>query len=252
MSNIFEINQKYIDLINEIEENEGELTEELSDRLKITREELDDKLNAYGAVVKGKQATNTILKEEVTRLQGRMKANDNVALKLKNIVKDTLAIFNFIGKSGNLSYKTAKYTFFTKDTESVTLKEELFSSFVEASDKYGDLLQYNINEALTLDQIAIINQALIDAGQLTLSITPSMTKTRFKEALEVVEAMEDVPYEITAVEEPITDVDFEDSDEIQWENAEQPVYKPKSERERLLLLLDELGSIGNNSSLQIR
>ena len=50
--NIYEIADDYIAVIAEIEDNEGELTEDLEKRLQITEDELEEKLRAYRSVIK--------------------------------------------------------------------------------------------------------------------------------------------------------------------------------------------------------
>lgn len=51
MSNLFGIAQKYDYLVSQIEENDGEITEEIAEELAIAESELEDKLRAYRQII---------------------------------------------------------------------------------------------------------------------------------------------------------------------------------------------------------
>lgn len=69
MSNLFGIAQKYDYLVSQIEENDGEITEEIAEELAIAESELEDKLRAYRQVIDAQKANMLIIK---------MKLNDFV------------------------------------------------------------------------------------------------------------------------------------------------------------------------------
>lgn len=69
MSNLFGIAQKYDYLVSQIEENNGEITEEIAEELAIAESELEDKLRAYRQVIDAQKANMLIIK---------MKLNDFV------------------------------------------------------------------------------------------------------------------------------------------------------------------------------
>lgn len=69
MSNLFGIAQKYDYLVSQIEENDGEITEEIAEELAITESELEDKLRAYRQVIDAQKLILLIIK---------MKLNDFV------------------------------------------------------------------------------------------------------------------------------------------------------------------------------
>ena len=52
MSNIFDIQQDLTSIFEELEENGGELTEELYEKLNISQEEFKSKVEAYINVIK--------------------------------------------------------------------------------------------------------------------------------------------------------------------------------------------------------
>lgn len=69
MSNLFGIAQKYDYLVSQIEENNGEITEEIAEELAIAESELEDKLRAYRQVIDAQKLILLIIK---------MKLNDFV------------------------------------------------------------------------------------------------------------------------------------------------------------------------------
>lgn len=62
MSNLFGIAQKYDYLVSQIEENDGEITEEIAEELAIAESELEDKLRAYRQVIDAQKLISLIIK----------------------------------------------------------------------------------------------------------------------------------------------------------------------------------------------
>jgi len=93
MSSLYKINEKMLTLLNDIEANEGELTDEVINQLEITNDELQTKSESYLAVIKNRESLNTQIDEEVKRLQAMKKANNNLVLRLKNSLLNAVNIF---------------------------------------------------------------------------------------------------------------------------------------------------------------
>jgi len=68
----------------EIEAMQGELTPELEAQLEITATQLNSKSIAYLEVIKDKEAFNTLITDEIKRLQAMKKVNDNLVTRLKD------------------------------------------------------------------------------------------------------------------------------------------------------------------------
>lgn len=62
MSNLFGIAQKYDYLVSQIEENDGEITEEIAEELAIAESELEDKLRAYRQIIDAQKLILLIIK----------------------------------------------------------------------------------------------------------------------------------------------------------------------------------------------
>lgn len=93
MISLYKINEKMLTLLNDIEANEGELTNEVISQLEITNDELQTKSESYLAVIKNRESLNTQIDEEVKRLQAMKKANNNLVLRLKNSLLNAVNIF---------------------------------------------------------------------------------------------------------------------------------------------------------------
>lgn len=93
MSNLFGIAQKYDYLVSQIEENEGEITEEIAEELAIAESELEDKLRAYRQIIDAQKANIAYNKDEIKRLRDRNTSFDKIAGRLKSSVVDALHIF---------------------------------------------------------------------------------------------------------------------------------------------------------------
>ena len=61
-----------------IESLDGELTEELIEKLQINEKEVEGKIKAYYSVIKNKEAEESIYKDELERLSNRIKTNTNL------------------------------------------------------------------------------------------------------------------------------------------------------------------------------
>ena len=68
MSNLFGIAQKYDYLVSQIEENDGEITEEIAEELAIAESELEDKLRAYRQIIDAQKANIAYNKDEIKRI----------------------------------------------------------------------------------------------------------------------------------------------------------------------------------------
>lgn len=90
---LYQIESQYINLVSEIEEIEGEITEEQIEALKITEGELQSKSIAYLSVISTREAENIQIDAELKRLQSINKANNNVIDRLKTNLLDAVNIF---------------------------------------------------------------------------------------------------------------------------------------------------------------
>lgn len=102
MANIFQINQQYLQIAQILEENGGEVTEELENELAINREQLETKGINYALVIRQIDGESEILDREIKRLQALKKAKDNTLDRLKNTIKDAMLLHGVDSIKGDL------------------------------------------------------------------------------------------------------------------------------------------------------
>ena len=87
------IKKDYLDLINEVEEMEGELTPEIEYKLKINKTVLQSKAIAYHSIILSKDAFTMQIDNEIKRLQALKKRNVNLVSRLKNSLLSAVETF---------------------------------------------------------------------------------------------------------------------------------------------------------------
>src|SRR5688572_385433 len=92
MKNIFELSQEYAEIEAILIENEGELTEELEQRLEINRENLTAKAEGYYAIIHKNKAEREMIAAQIKRLQGINKAKENAMEQLRERLHEAMRL----------------------------------------------------------------------------------------------------------------------------------------------------------------
>lgn len=90
---IYQIEQSYNQLAEELMENGGELTPSLEEQLAITEEQLQNKSVAYSFVIKQMDADVDIIDAEIKRLQALKKQREKASEYLKERIKHAMDTF---------------------------------------------------------------------------------------------------------------------------------------------------------------
>jgi hypothetical protein len=90
---IYQIEQSYNQLAEELIENGGELTPSLEEALAITEEQLQNKSVAYSFVIKQMDADIDIIDAEIKRLQNLKKQREKASEYLKERIKHAMDTF---------------------------------------------------------------------------------------------------------------------------------------------------------------
>lgn len=91
--NIYQIQNEYLLLINQIIENGGEVTPQQELNLQITRDQLQDKGTNYAFVIKKLDAECDIIDAEIKRLSELKKVRQNACERLKSNISHAMQIF---------------------------------------------------------------------------------------------------------------------------------------------------------------
>lgn len=130
MSNIYNIQQDILSIFNELEENGGDLTPELEERLNIKKEEFKDKIKSYAGVIKMLEHDISDIKEEKTRLNDLQKSKEKSIERLKKVMIYAIGKFGDTTKNGSkfIDYGTGKVSIRT--TQTVEVNEDSANRFL--------------------------------------------------------------------------------------------------------------------------
>lgn len=119
MANIFQINQEYLHIASTLEENGGEINEELENQLSINRENLENKAIGYCFVTKQLDSDIETIDKEIARLQAIKKSKVNTVSRLKETIKHAMLLHGIDSVKGDLISIS-----FRKSPDSVIIENE--------------------------------------------------------------------------------------------------------------------------------
>jgi hypothetical protein len=121
MNNIYQIQQDYLSITNELIENGGELSTEIETALAINKSELQQKAVAYIYVTKSLEADVSTIDDEIKRLQALKASRVKTIDKLKETVKQAMELYEIE------EIKTATLKINFRKSESVEVDENIIS-----------------------------------------------------------------------------------------------------------------------------
>lgn len=128
MNNLYQISEDLLNIFANIEENEGEVTEEELLALEIKQEELNEKLASYKKAIRVWDTDINACKAEEKRLKDARSVKENRINKLKDRMLNAVLTFGYEGKpnakgKSNHYYELPDGRMYTRTTESVELDE---------------------------------------------------------------------------------------------------------------------------------
>ena len=90
---LYEIENDLLEIFDQIEEAEGEITEELSNKLEIAEGQLQSKSIAYLSIIRSSEAFTVTIDEEIKRLQGLKKNKVKLVDSLKSRLLNAVNLF---------------------------------------------------------------------------------------------------------------------------------------------------------------
>lgn len=168
--NIYDITDDYIAVIAEIENNDGEITEYLEEKLKIAEDELEEKLRAYRSVIKQNESFIDYNKDEIKRLRDRNKSFDNTKERLSKYIIPALHMFGNQTASGNFSIKYPDFSVSTRLSESVNINTHKVQTLLNAK---AGLIEKDAHVA----KVLLNNQSALDLlGDVEITIKVPFTE----------------------------------------------------------------------------
>jgi len=113
--NLFNIGSDYLKLMDQIQEADGEITEELAEQLKINEAQLQGKSIAYLSVIKSVEAFNMQIDDEIKRLQQMKKTRTNLIGRLKDRLLEAVNLFG--------EFTSGTHTFGTRKSSSIEVED---------------------------------------------------------------------------------------------------------------------------------
>jgi hypothetical protein len=91
--NIYQIEQEFLSISNDIIEAGGELTPEIEIALAINKEQLQNKGINYGYVIKSLESDISTIDEEIKRLNALKQSRSKTSELLKNTIKQAMQLY---------------------------------------------------------------------------------------------------------------------------------------------------------------
>jgi effector-binding domain-containing protein len=179
---IFEIGREYRDILEELEENGGEITESIADRLAINKSDFEDKCESYKVVLEHLDSNIKRRKQEVDKLEKFNKRDEKTIDYLKSYLEQAVKLYgeSKVTPTGRTNYN---YSFKDKDFKLVSNASE---SVLLASDfNNSRFMNYAIKTQLKKHQIEELKKIIP-----TLEVTGTPDKTAIGAALDKKEIIE--------------------------------------------------------------
>ena len=93
---LFNIKDNYLKLISEIEENQGEISEEQIEQLEINRDYLQEKVSNYNEIISSKKSLNDRIDEEIKFLRKKKEINDKIIGRLEYDIVSAINLYGDI------------------------------------------------------------------------------------------------------------------------------------------------------------
>lgn len=161
-NNLFEISSELQDIILQLEE--GEATDELIEKLRISEDHLKKKLNSYVKVIRRYSNDVNECKAEKDRVNQIQKTRNNTVERLKNLVLDAVLMFGTTSKSGNKVIEAPTYKLFSRNVNSYSPKDFFIADIIK--EFYYCIGEY-LDEVSTLDSLDLEFLAQVISAQLT-------------------------------------------------------------------------------------
>ena len=135
MSSLYQISEDILRIFDEVESNEGEITDELYNALCVKQEELKEKLNDYVKAIKSWEVDEKALKDEKKRFNDRQTVYKNRIERLKAAALQAVLTFGEHGKS-NMFIELPTFRLFSRSSQSIEIDENRIHIFMEEFERY--------------------------------------------------------------------------------------------------------------------
>lgn len=135
MASLYQISEDILRIFNDVETNDGEITDEQYDALCIKQDELKEKLDSYVKAIKSWEVDEKALKDEKKRFNDRQNVFKNRIERLKAAALQAVLTFGEHGKS-NMFIELPNFRLFSHSSQSVEIDENRVHIFMEEFERY--------------------------------------------------------------------------------------------------------------------
>ena len=170
--NLYQIEQELLDLYNQIEENGGEITPELEERLVITQENFSSKLENYAKFVKSLEGNINLMDSEIERISKLKQTKQNLINRLENNMLNALRLFGNKDPQKDIwRYELPTFKLSTRQSQSVEIPDE---TLIDRSFK-----EYSLSK-LSFQELDTILETVNEDNHI---VKDTISKTKIKEAI---------------------------------------------------------------------
>ena len=184
MQNVTLFNQKdaamyaeFRDILEELEENGGEMTEEMYERFNINKSDFIDRVEFYAKIIDGNKADVGLLTDKIAFYQQRIKAKETNIEKLKEFIKIALNAYGESSdKTSGKKLKTSELTAWTVYNKPLVIEDE---------DDFNDerFINFSISNKLNQEQLDKVKE-LFQSFDVLPIVNKSIEKKKLKDHLE--------------------------------------------------------------------
>ena len=124
MASLWQLTQDELSFISLMEENGGEVTDEIMEDLAIRRENFSAKAEAYSKFILKLESEADQAAAEIKRIQALKKAKENTAQRLRDTLLAALMVFTEEDSKGIRRYETPLAKLSTRRSQSVEVLDE--------------------------------------------------------------------------------------------------------------------------------
>lgn len=125
---LFKINTEYLEIISQLVNNGGELTEELEQSLEVNRDQLETKAESYIYIIRELEAKANAANEEIKRLQGVKKSIQATQDRLKDSLLNALMLYGSEDNKGVKRLEIGLNKLSTRKSSQVIITDEAIIS----------------------------------------------------------------------------------------------------------------------------
>lgn len=144
MANIYEIKKELANIYGTLEENGGELTPELEEKLTVTKANFTEKINDYSYIIQSINNDLDAIQNEINRLKELSENKTKIKQRLSKIMASAIEEFGDCKKSGVKFIDCGTKVISVRHSQSIEIDKDMLKYVSDAVNKFiRDCANYN-------------------------------------------------------------------------------------------------------------